>query len=144
VSELPDLSGRVKRTGGCACGAIRYGFYEPIVNQVACHCRACQYASGGGPSYGISVRREEFRVTKGRPKEFNTLSEEGNHVTRSFCENCGSPLFAESEAKPDRLIVKVGSLDDPENFRPRVHVWTSEAQPWHKRGLFTSRHSKNP
>ncbi|MFV2091174.1 MAG: GFA family protein, partial [Pseudomonadales bacterium] len=79
-----SLTENVKHMGGCACGEIRYGFYEPKIAQVACHCRACQYAAGGGPSYVISVRRDVFRVTKGIPQEFSTLSESGNHVTRTF------------------------------------------------------------
>lgn len=139
-----QLTGKVKRTGGCACGEIRYGFYEPTVGNVACHCRACQYASGGGPSYVVTARREEFRITKGRPKEFTTLSEAGNHVTRYFCGDCGSPIYSCSDAQEDYCAVKVGSLDEPEQYKPRTHIWMSEAQPWHKRGLFTARFSRNP
>ena len=139
-----DLTERVKRTGGCACGAIRYGFYEPRVAQIACHCRACQYHAGGAPSYAVVVRRDVFRVTKGRPKEFVTLSEQGNHITRAFCADCGSPLYSYSDAEADFCAVKVGRLDEPQHFKPRVHVWMSEAPPWHRRGLFSARFRKNP
>lgn len=139
-----DLNGKVKRMGGCACGAVRYGFYEPLVAQIACHCRACQYASGGGPAYVLTVRRAEFRVTRGRPREFTTLSEDGNHVTRVFCGDCGSPLYAYSDAHADYCAVRVGSLDEPGRYRPRVHAWMSEAPAWHKRGLFSARFRKNP
>ena len=138
------LNDKVKRTGGCACGEVRYGFYEPTLAQIACHCRACQYASGGGPAYVVSVNRAEFRVTKGRPKEFTTLSEDGNHVTRVFCGECGTPLYSYSDALEEFCGVKVGSLDEPDKYKPRVHIWMSEAQPWHKRGLLTARFSKNP
>jgi hypothetical protein len=138
-----QLTGKVKRTGGCACGEIRYGFYEPTGANIACHCRDCQYASGGGPAYVVTVRREEFRITKGRPKEFTTLSETGSHVTRVFCGECGSPIYSYSDAQEEFCAVKVGSLDEPENYKPRIHIWMSEAQPWHKRGLFTARFRKN-
>ena len=139
-----ELGDKVKRMGGCACGQIRYGFYEPIAAQVACHCRACQYASGGAPAYVVSVRRDEFRVTKGRPREFSTLADSGNHVTRVFCENCGTPLYAYNDAHPEFCAVKVGSLDEPEKYKPRMHIWMSEAQPWHRRSWFSLRFSKNP
>ncbi|MGE0621308.1 MAG: GFA family protein [Pseudomonadales bacterium] len=139
-----ELTGKVKRTGGCACGEIRYGFYEPKVAQVACHCRACQYHSGGGPAHTVIVRRDEFRVTKGRPKEFVTLSEAGHHVTRAFCGDCGCPLYAYSDGDETHCSVKVGSLDEPENYKPRVHIWMSEAQKWDKPGWFTARFRKNP
>ena len=142
MNSLPG--DRTKRTGGCACGEIRYGFYEPVVARVACHCRACQHASGGGPAYVVSVRRDDFRVTRGRPRSFTTLSEAGNHVTRLFCGDCGSPLYAYNDDNEAFCAVKVGSLDDPENYQPRIHIWMSEAQPWHKRGLFTARFRRNP
>ena len=41
------------KTGGCRCGAIRNEVTDPPVASVACHCRDCQYASGGGASYSM-------------------------------------------------------------------------------------------
>jgi hypothetical protein len=139
-----DPGNRVKRMGGCACGEVRYGFYEPVIGEAACHCRACQYSTGGGPAYVLSVGRDVFRVTRGRPQEFTTLSEAGNHVTRAFCGTCGTPLYAFNDAQPELMAVKVGSLDDPGRFRPRVHIWTSEAQPWHRKRPFSLRFRRNP
>ncbi len=134
---------RVKVTGGCACGDVRFGFYEPTTFKGACFCRACQYASGGGPAYAVGVPRDQFRVTKGRPAEFATLSEAGNLVTRVFCSTCGTHLYAYSETTPDVCSVKVGALDDPSRFKPRVQTWTSEAQPWHRKHRFALRFRKN-
>jgi hypothetical protein len=28
--------------------------------------------------------------------------------------------------------VKLGSMDDPSALAPNIHIWTSEAQPWHR------------
>jgi hypothetical protein len=139
-----SLVDKVKHKGGCACGDVRYAFYEPKVAQLACHCRACQYAAGGGPAYVVTAHRDVFRVTKGQPKEFSTLSEDGNHVTRTFCGSCGTPLYAFNDAQPEFCGIKVGSLDEPEKFKPRLHIWMSEAQSWHKRGLFTKSFRRNP
>lgn len=135
---------RNKLSGGCACGEIRFAFYEPVLHQVACHCRACQYAAGGGPAYAVVVSREVFRVLRGRPEEFSTMSEAGNLVTRSFCGRCGTHLYAVSEATPDLCSVKVGSLDEPARFKPRLQIWTSEAQPWHRKFRFALRFRRNP
>ncbi|MEZ5557972.1 MAG: GFA family protein [Pseudomonadales bacterium] len=133
-----------KFTGGCACGEVRFAFYGPIRSQVACHCRSCQYASGGGPAYVAAATRAEFRVTRGSPREHMTLSEEGNAVTRAFCGTCGSPLFSWSEATPEMIGIKVGALDDPARFRPRYELWTSEAQRWHRKHWFTLRFRRQP
>ena len=101
MSELPG--DKVKHTGGCACGEIRYGFYEPDLGRMACHCRTCQYSSGGGPVFLVAVNRQEFRVTKGRPKEFTTLSDDGNHVSR---------------------VISVGDLYDRTNYTVRIENLT--------------------
>lgn len=134
---------RTKVTGGCACGAVRFGFYEPLVFRAACHCRACQYASGGGPAYVVGVSKDQFRITRGHPAEFATLSDAGNLVTRVFCANCGTHLYSFSEGVPDVCSVKVGALDEPQAFKPKLHLWTSEAPRWHKTFRFTRRFRKN-
>lgn len=133
-----------KYSGGCACGEVRFGFYDPLTYKVACHCRACQYTAGGGPAYVVGVQRDQFRVTKGTPKEFATLADSQNLVTRSFCGTCGTHLFAFSDAHPEQCAVKVGCLDEPGIFKSRLHIWWEEAQPWHKRGWFSLRFGKNP
>ena len=135
---------RTKVTGGCACGEIRFGYYEPIRFMAACHCRSCQYTSGGGPAYVVGVPRDQFRVTRGHPAEFATLSEAGHLVTRVFCRHCGTHLYSLSEGAPEVCGVKVGALDDPSRFKPRVQIWTSEAQPWHKKLWFALRFRRNP
>jgi hypothetical protein len=135
---------RNKISGGCACGEIRFGFYEPVVVQAACHCRACQYAAGGGPAYVVGVRRDQFRVTRGHPLEFATLADSGNLVTRVFCGTCGTHVYAFNDRAPDTCSVKVGALDDPSRFRPRLQIWTSEAQPWHHKYWFAARFRRNP
>lgn len=134
----------IKVTGGCACGEVRFGFYEPVTVKLACHCRACQYSSGGGPAYAVVVPKDRFRVTRGHPAEFATLSEAGHLVTRAFCANCGTHLYAVSEGSADLCSVKVGALDDPAGFRPKLHLWTSEAQPWHRKHRLTLRFRRNP
>ena len=122
---------RKKHTGRCACGEIRLGFYEPILSMSACHCRACQQASGGGPSYYVDVRSDQFRVTRGHPREFLTLSGAGHAITRLFCGTCGTPLYSWTESDPDVRSVKVGCLDGPFAFKPRRHLWTTDAPRWH-------------
>lgn len=134
---------RTKFTGGCACGEIRFGFYEPITAQAVCHCRACQYANGGGPAYVIGVQREQFRITRGHPREFATLAECGALVTRAFCGTCGTPLLSASEGAPETYAVSVGSLDDPGRYRPRQQTWTSEAPKWHPKFWRTARFRRN-
>ncbi len=118
------------RTGGCFCGAVRYEVEGEPVFQVACHCRACQYAAGGAPTLAMIFPRTSLKVTKGQPRIFWADADSGAKVGRSFCDTCGSPVFSEPTAN-DIAVIKVGSLDDPSDFKVQADIWIKEAQPWH-------------
>lgn len=117
-------------TGGCLCGKIRYEADLEWFLAGRCHCRDCQYASGGEPTVALSVARSALRV-HGEPRIFQSKADSGVAVFRSFCVNCGTPLFSGSERSTQYIAIKLGSLDDPSEFAPAGHIWTSSAQPWH-------------
>jgi hypothetical protein len=116
--------------GGCRCGAVRYAATVEPVASGTCHCRDCQYASGGGPAYVLLVPRAGFAITKGTPRAYESLSDAGNRVVRHFCADCGTPLFSERATGPF-AAVRAGSLDDPSRYKPGGNIWVGSAQPWH-------------
>jgi hypothetical protein len=119
------------RTGGCACGAIRYEVEGEAMFQVACHCRACQYSTGGAPTLAMIFPKTALKVLKGEPRTYWSEGDSGAQVGRCFCEACGSPVFSEPPGG-QIAVVKVGGLDDPSGFKIQGHIWTETAQPWHR------------
>jgi hypothetical protein len=117
-------------TGGCLCGKIRYEADGESFLAIRCHCRDCQYVAGGEPTAVMSVGRGALRV-QGEPRAYRSKADSGVGVFRSFCADCGTPLFAGNEKDADVIAIKLGSLDDPSRFAPAGHIWTSSAQPWH-------------
>jgi hypothetical protein len=117
--------------GGCQCGAIRYEITGELMGAGACHCRSCQYSTGGGPNYVALAPKDGFAVTQGAPKRYVKPGGSGAVVARVFCPDCGTPLWSEGTILPF-YPVKAGGLDDPSILEPAIHLWTSEAQPWHR------------
>jgi hypothetical protein len=113
--------------GGCACGAIRYSYEGKPAFALSCHCRDCQRETGSAFASILIVPRAAFRLIQGTPKNFELIADSGGTTTRSFCGDCGSPLFGFG---PDFVNIRVGSLDDPSTFRPTQDIYVSSAQPW--------------
>lgn len=117
-------------TGGCACGKVRIKISQPFMGVAVCHCLDCQKSSGGGPSYMVLVPRNGFEVTQGEATTYASLGDSGAEVSRTFCANCGTPLWSVPPNAPF-YPVKVGALDDSSALQPSLHLYTDSAQPWH-------------
>ena len=64
-------------SGGCRCGAIRYTCSAEPVMVANCHCRDCQYASGGGASTVALVSRPAIEIETGEVTRFSVVAENG-------------------------------------------------------------------
>jgi hypothetical protein len=62
--------------------------------------------------------------------EHTKTADSGNEVTRQFCPNCGSHLFAKSSARPKFQIVRAGNLDETSSVQPTMNIWASSAPQW--------------
>ena len=117
--------------GGCYCGAVRYRAEGDPVFSAQCHCRECQYLTGGAPNMFMAVPKAGFEYTKGEPSAF-TRTDIENPVTREFCGNCGTHLLTRANAMPDAVILKVGSMDDPGQYPgPQVAIFCMDKQTFH-------------
>lgn len=111
--------------GGCLCGAIRYqGRGEP--DHVAhCHCADCRQSSGAAFVTWASFRKDDFRFTKGAPREV-----EHDGKLRGFCAACGTTLTFRTGLDAEEWDVTVASFDHPESVTPAAHLWIDDRLPW--------------
>lgn len=121
----------VSRTGRCYCGSVRYESVGEPVMQMQCHCRECQYITGGSPNVFMGVPAASFKYTQGEPTGF-TRSDWENPVTREFCPTCGTHLLTRSPNVPDAVFLKVGTLDDPSEYTPQVAIFACDMQSFHR------------
>jgi hypothetical protein len=120
----------MKLEGGCYCGALRYIAEGEAVMKAQCHCRECQYISGGSPNMFLLMPADGFSYTKGAPKQF-TRTDLERAVTREFCSECGTHLITRLPDRP-LVVVKAGTLDDPAIFgTPQMAIYTIDKQPFH-------------
>jgi hypothetical protein len=64
------------------------------------------------------------------PKTYTVHGNSGGKTTRSFCSECGTPLFTRGEVVSEFMSIRFSTLDDLSGFKPALDIWTSRAQPW--------------
>ena len=112
-------------TGGCQCGAVRYGLTETPVNACICHCRMCQKQFGNAFGAFCDVAPDRFHITRGTPGWFASSDE----ALRGFCRDCGTPLFYRFNGT-GRIAVSIGSLDRHSEMRPTFQYGIEAREPW--------------
>jgi hypothetical protein len=121
----------MKLEGGCYCGKVRYVAEGEPMRKGQCHCRECQFITGGAPNMFVVMPSAGFAYTKGAPKQF-TRSDLENPVTREFCPDCGTHMATRPPGRPV-IVVKVGTLDDPKLYGgPQMAIFTIDKQPFHQ------------
>jgi hypothetical protein len=71
----------------------------------------------------------DLRLTRGAVKIWSRPTDSGRTLDCAFCPTCGSRLWAQAVGDAETVSIKGGSLDEPVDLRPAVHVWTSRRLP---------------
>jgi hypothetical protein len=113
--------------GGCLCGKVRYELTGQQLFGGFCYCLDCRKQSGSH-SASMAVPQAALTIT-GETREFSTMGDSGSPVTRVFCPNCGSAIISKG-ARPGVVMLKAGTLDNPEDFKPMASIYVSRAPSW--------------
>lgn len=116
-------------SGGCACGSIRYTCARAPIAMLNCHCGDCQLSSGAPFASGVVVMTADLEVS-GTPKNHAVNAGSGGRATRSFCGDCGTPLFTRSDTNAQFTSIRFPTLDDSSGFKPMLDIYTASAQQW--------------
>lgn len=118
VSESDNS--KLEYNGGCFCGNIRYQVRGNPDWAGHCHCNICRGISGAAFASWVYFEISKFSINKA-PTAFKS----SEHGERSFCPICGTPLIYKDSRAPDYIGVTLGSLDQPNDYPPQDHSWTS-------------------
>ncbi len=116
-------------TGGCLCGAVRYTVSAEPLGSRACWCRLCQYLASGSATVNAIFPADAVTIT-GPLKTFSGIADSGCHMTRGFCPECGTQISSTAAERPHLMVLRTGTLDDPNLVRPTDIIWTSAAPDW--------------
>lgn len=117
------------RSGGCACGTIRYRVEGEPLTSVYCYCTDCQRRSNSDRTFSAWVPSAAFKVTQGSPAVFARRSDSGAEMTHHFCARCGINLFVTSDAFAV-VPVCINTLDPPHGLTAKMAIFTGSAPEW--------------
>ena len=119
--------------GGCTCGAVRYRMNRRPMIVHCCHCRWCQRESGSAFALNGMIEASELIRLYGDVEIVHIASNSGSGQAVSRCPECRIALWSNyAAAKGAVHFVKIGTLDNPDEFPPDIHIFTASKQPWVK------------
>ncbi len=125
------IPGEASFDGGCTCGAVRYRATSKPLFVHCCHCTWCQRETGSAFAINALIEADRVEVTKGAPVSETLPSASGQGQKFTRCAACGVTLWSNYAAAKDAVhFLRVGTLDDPNQMPPDIHIFTSSKQDW--------------
>ena len=113
------------RTGGCACGDIRFEARGEPYRVGLCHCLVCRKYHGAPFNAFAMFSADRVTFTGAAPKVYAT-SELGR---RYFCPACSAPVCTKY-GRDDEIELHLGSFDEPNLFAPTYEAWIPRRENW--------------
>ena len=130
MADQPDIY-----DGGCACGDVRYRVKARPLIVHCCHCSWCQRQSGSAFVVNALIEADRVQLLRGKVMEVEVPSPSGANQRISRCPNCQTAVWSNYLALKGGIgefvrFIRVGTLDDPGQLPPDVHIYTSSKQSW--------------
>ena len=130
--------------GGCHCGKITYEAEIDPETVSICHCTDCQTLSGSAYRTNVRTLKGAFKLLTGQPKIYIKTAESGTKRAQGFCPDCGSPIYATSVTDPQIYGLRVGTIRQRAQLRPKTQGWYRSAQSWVADLSSMTQHPKQP
>jgi hypothetical protein len=119
----------VSREGGCACGAVRYRLTSEPLFTHCCHCLNCQRQTGSAFVINLLIEADRVELLAGEPQPVEVPRDDSSTQRISRCPNCQVAVFSDY-GRAEVLFVRGGTLDQPREITPDVHIFTKSKVSW--------------
>ena len=117
--------------GGCACGQLRFRLLDRPLFVHCCHCSWCQRESGSAFALNAMIEADRVELLTGQPDVVDTPSASGKGQKIARCPHCLVAVWSNYAGAGDVVrFVRVGTLDDPGQLPPDIHIFTASKQAW--------------
>jgi hypothetical protein len=97
----------------------------------SCHCTKCQKESGTAFALNALIESDQVETVKGSPEPVMTPTESGRGQQVWRCPECKVAVWSNYGGATDVLrFVRVGTLDEPAQLEPDIHIYTRSKLPW--------------
>lgn len=124
MPEAPRGSGR------CLCGGVRYVVRGELQDVLNCHCERCRRFTG---HHMAATTAQLDAIEVDDPDSLLAWYWPVEGAGYGFCSRCGSSLFWQSAAHPERRSICAGTLDPPTGLTTVLTLWVSEASDYFTR-----------
>ena len=101
---------------------------EPLIVH-CCHCLNCQRQTGSAFVINILIEADRVELLEGEPQPVDVPRDDGSEQRIFRCATCQTAVFSEY-TRPEIRFVRAGTLDDPSDVEPDVHIFTRSKLPW--------------
>jgi hypothetical protein len=96
-----------------------------------CHCTWCQRETGSAFALNALIETDRVEILTGKPVTVRTVSASGAGQDIVRCPECRVALWSHYGGLRDLMaFIRVGTLNDPAQCPPDIHIFTSTKLPW--------------
>ena|SRR5438477_4257031 len=115
--------------GRCLCGKVRFEIDSPAFWAWHDHTLATRRAHGAAYATYVGTWRKRFRITAGKAS-IARFEDKATRGVRSFCSNCGTPLFYERARSRHMVNISRALFENRTGRQPLYHIGIEELQDW--------------
>jgi hypothetical protein len=118
-----------ERTGGCACGAVRYRLTSAPLIVHCCHCLNCQRQTGSAFVINLIIEADRVEVLQGEAVIVEAPRDDGGAQQIYRCPSCQVAVWS-VYTHAGAFFVRGGTLDEPRSVVPDVHIFVRSKVDW--------------